>query len=71
MATISVCVTHYNRAQKLADTLESLARQTLMPDEVFVWDDKSPVDPEPVVMQFRHRFHRLVYHRNVENLGMP
>ena len=68
---ISVCITHYNRADKLAPTLESLANQTLVPDEVFVWDDTSPVDPAPVVESFQGRFPRLVYHRNSSNLGMP
>jgi GT2 family glycosyltransferase len=72
MTKISVCLTHYNRAEKLAATLESLARQSVMPDEVFVWDDKSPdMDPREVVAQFQGRFPRLVYHRNTTNLGMP
>lgn len=71
MTKISVCLTHYNRADKLAPTLESLANQSMVPDEVFVWDDTSSVDPRDVVMQFQGRFPRLVYNRNSINLGMP
>ncbi len=71
MTKISVCLTHYNRAEKLAPTLESLACQTRVPDEVFVWDDASPNDPTDVVMRFKDRFPRFVYNRNVSNLGMP
>jgi glycosyltransferase involved in cell wall biosynthesis len=71
MPRLSVCLTHYDRPDRLAATLESLARQTLVPDEVFVWDDCSPRDPGAVVESFRSRFPRFSYHRNARNLGMP
>ena len=68
---ISVCLTHYNRPDKLAATLESLAKQTRAPDEVFVQDDCSPNDPTAVALAFTHRFKKFVYERNDKNLGMP
>jgi glycosyltransferase involved in cell wall biosynthesis len=68
---LSVCLTHYNRPEKLAATLESLANQTRMPDEVLVWDDCSPKDPTSVALQFSHRFPSFRYQRNPVNLGMP
>jgi len=68
---ISVCITHYNRPEKLGATLESLSRQTLMPDEIFLWDDCSPNDPSEVVMAWKHKFPHFVYHRNESNLNMP
>ena len=71
MPGISVCLTHYNRPEKLAATLESLAGQTRQPDEVFLWDDCSPEDPTAVVRQFEGRFPHFVYHRNELNLNMP
>lgn len=71
MNRISVCITHYNRADKLGQTLESLARQTLRPDEVLIWDDHSIIDPKCTVDLYRDRFPSLVYNRNVRNLGMP
>lgn len=68
---ISVCITHYNRPEKLGATLESLARQTRMPDEIFLWDDCSPNDPTEVARAWQHRFPHFVYHRNERNLNMP
>lgn len=68
---ISVCLTHYNRPEKLGATLESLSRQTRMPDEIFVWDDCSPNDPTEVVRTWTDRFPHFVYHRNKQNLNMP
>ena len=68
---ISVCITHYNRPHTLARTLESLARQTRVPDEVFLWDDCSPRDPSEVVREWADRFPHFVYHRNAQNLNMP
>jgi glycosyltransferase involved in cell wall biosynthesis len=68
---ISVCITHYNRPEKLKATLESLARQSRIPDEVFLWDDCSPNDPTEVARAWEHRFPHFVYHRNERNLNMP
>lgn len=71
MAKISVCLTHYNRPEKLAATLDSIVRQTFEPYEVLVWDDCSPKDPTDIVNAYKGRFRRLIYHRNVQNLNMP
>ncbi len=71
MARVSVCITHYNRPERLAATLASLAAQTRLPDELFLWDDCSPRDPTAVAESFRSRFPHFVYHRNDRNLGMP
>ncbi len=71
MAVVSVCLTHYNRPEKLGATLDSLARQTRAPDEVFVQDDCSPNDPTEVAATFNGRFKKFVYERNEQNLGMP
>lgn len=68
---ISVCITHYNRPESLGATLESLAKQTLQPDEIFLWDDCSPKDPTPILEQWLPRFPQMVYYRNEVNLGMP
>lgn len=71
MATISVCITYYNRPKTLATTLESLAAQTRPPDEVFLWDDCSPYSAREVAEFYGKRFRRFEYYRNTENLGMP
>lgn len=71
MATISVCITYYNRPETLAATLESLAVQTRLPDEVFLWDNCSPQCIDDLVEAYRRRFKHFRYHRNSQNLGMP
>lgn len=71
MPKLSVCITHFGRGHLLGRTLESLACQTRLPDEVLVWDDHSPEDPHSIVSRFQSRFPRLIYHRNPVNLGMP
>lgn len=71
MSRVSVCLTHYNRPEKLAATLESLVAQSRAPDEVFVQDDCSPNDPTEVAKAFQGRFKHFVYERNEKNLGMP
>ena len=71
MHRISVCLTYYDRPGKLEGTLESLAQQTRIPDEVFVWDDCSPRRIDAVVASFSSRFPHFVYHRSERNLGMP
>jgi glycosyltransferase involved in cell wall biosynthesis len=68
---LSVCITHYNRPEKLGATLASLAAQTRVPDEVFLWDDCSPNDPSEIALIWSKRFPHFVYHRNPVNLGMP
>lgn len=71
MPRLSVCITHYNRPDKLSSTLESLAAQTRPPDEVLLWDDHSPKDPSRIARAFEGRFRSFIYHRNARNLGMP
>ena len=68
---ISVCITHYNRPEKLGVTLESLLRQTRMPDEIFLWDDCSPKDPSEIVSKWQDKFPHFKYYRNQTNLNMP
>lgn len=68
---ISVCITHYNRPESLGATLASLAAQTWVPYEVFLWDDCSLNDPTTVVDEWKDHFPHFVYHRNTTNRGMP
>lgn len=68
---LSVVVTTYNRAEPLSWTLESIAQQSLVPDELIVSDNCSEDNTEEVVRRFEHRFKRLIYSRNPTNIGMP
>ena len=68
---LSACITSYKRADLLDRTLESLAAQTRLPDELIVSDDASPDDPVQIVDNWRHRFPQVRYNRNPHNLNMP
>jgi glycosyltransferase involved in cell wall biosynthesis len=68
---LSVCVTSYKRPEMLDLTLESLAGQTRLPDELVISDDASPEDPANIVEKWRRCFPEVRYHRNPDNLNMP
>ncbi|MBA7575915.1 hypothetical protein ES708_17751 [subsurface metagenome] len=68
---ISVCVTTYNRAELLDNTLRSLAKQTHPPDELIVSDDFSQDNTQQIVKKWQKRFKRFIYNRNSSNLYMP
>jgi len=68
---LSVCITAYNRTALLDRTLQCLANQTRLPDEVIVSDDCSPDDPARVIEKWRPRFRHFHYNRNQRNLNMP
>ena len=68
---VSVCITTFNRAALLDKTLESLASQTRLPDELIVSDDCSQDNTAEVVNKWKKRFPRLQYSRNERNLNMP
>jgi glycosyltransferase involved in cell wall biosynthesis len=53
--TVSVVVTTYNQAAYIADTLASVARQTLRPAEIIVIDDGSTDSTPERIAEFRDR----------------
>ena len=69
---ISVCITTFNRADELDNTLKSISLQTRMPDEIIVSDDASKDHTAEVVKKWSARLPgRIIYQRNSSNLGMP
>jgi glycosyltransferase involved in cell wall biosynthesis len=68
---LSVCITTYNRAALLDQTLKTVAAQTRTPDEVVVSDDCSPDDTARVAGAWKAAFPRFLYRRNERNLNMP
>ena len=68
---LSVVVTTYQRPEPLGWTLQSIAEQTLLPDELVVMDNSATDESEQVVARFRDRFPELIYHRHPRNIGMP
>ena len=65
---ISICIPTFNRADLLGATLESVARQTMKPDEVLIIDNASTDNTEVVVRPFEK--YGFKYIKNEKNLGM-
>ena len=71
MIKLSVCITTYNRAKRLNETLASLRQQTRQPDQLVISDDCSHDGTGEVVASWQARFRNFVSHRNESNLNMP
>ena len=70
---ISICIPTYNRAESLANCLESIAiasKNHTNRFEVCVSDNGSSDETMDVVQKAR-KFHEIFYHRNEINLGIP
>src|SRR5262245_10912550 len=68
---VSVVVTTYRRAGKLAATLDTILAQDFRDFELIVSDDCSPDDTEAVGRSYERRDPRVRYLRNATNLRMP
>jgi glycosyltransferase involved in cell wall biosynthesis len=66
----SIIVTTYNGISYLGEQLDSLRSQTLPPDEVYIFDDKSTDGTQEFVQAYIHKY-GLSWHfsENKENLG--
>ena len=70
MASISIALTTYNGAKYLPVQLDSLARQTRLPDELVVCDDASADATKNVILDFAGRAPFPVrFHENERRLG--
>lgn len=71
MSRISVAMTTYNGAAYLLPQLQSLLRQTRLPDEVIICDDKSQDDSVQIVKDFieENALKHWVVVENDKNLG--
>lgn len=67
MEKIAIIVPAYKR-RFLQATLDSIAKQSCKDFTLYVGDDASPEDLEPVVRSYSHAI-KLVYHRFEQNLG--
>ena len=52
---LSLIITTYNWPNALSLVLESILRQTVLPDEVIIADDGSLPDTKKVIFQFRDK----------------
>jgi hypothetical protein len=70
MTTISIALAAYNGERYLSEQLESLAKQTRLPDELVISDDASTDDTVSIVEKFAaHAPFPVKYYRNPERLG--
>ena len=68
---IAVVIPAYNRADLIGDTLQSLADQTRLPDEIIVVDDGSTDDTESVVEKWTTQTNGLIRYVFRTNGGLP
>jgi glycosyltransferase involved in cell wall biosynthesis len=70
---ISVVIPTYKRPDLLARLLESICRQSQLPDEVIVVDDGSSMDEayRNCIDQFKARLPRIYFHSLTINSGAP
>jgi glycosyltransferase involved in cell wall biosynthesis len=68
MANVTTVIPVYNGGKHIAETLESLARQTIKPDRVIVVDDCSTDNTEAIVKAFKPI--RCEWMPNDHNLGL-
>lgn len=66
---ITVAMTTYNGERFLAEQLESLLNQTLVPDKIIVCDDRSTDGTVEILERFRQS-HGIEYHVNQRTLGI-
>lgn len=62
-ATMAVLITHFNRPRLLERALESLASQTVLPEEILVYDDASS---DPAVKSLVRQYRLLFQNRGVD-----
>ena len=66
----SIALCTYNGEKFLREQLDSIALQTLLPDELVACDDRSCDSTMEILQEFRERVSFPVHiHQNEENLG--
>ena len=71
MLPVSICITTYNRAGTLQQTLESVLAQRFDDFELIISDDCSTDETEDIVRSYESKDKRVRYFRNQHNLKMP
>ncbi|CAM3384168.1 glycosyltransferase [Flavobacterium longum] len=70
-AKISCIVASYNYGAFLIEAVESVLRQTILPDEILISDDCSDDDTQLIAETYVRKYPHLVrYNRNPKNLGI-
>ena len=70
-STVAVIVPSYNYGAFLVEAIESVLRQTILPDEVLIADDCSDDSTQEIAMNYQSKYPELIrYCRNHINLGV-
>ncbi|MBP3803805.1 MAG: glycosyltransferase [Oribacterium sp.] len=71
MATVSVVMTTYNGERFIIDQLDSIRNQTMKPDEVLIFDDRSTDKTFSIIDDYikKYALHTWKVIENAENLG--
>lgn len=68
---IACIIASYNYGEYLIDAVESVVRQTILPDEILITDDASSDETQLIAENYAKKFPHLVrYNRNEKNLGI-
>jgi len=69
--TISCIIPSYNYGQFLSEAIESVLRQTIVPDEIIIADDCSTDMTGEIAMYYKKKHPKLIsYFKNAENMGI-
>ncbi len=71
MTEVSICVTTYNRATSLAQTIDSILNQSFRDFELIISDDCSTDHTAQLCQAYERKDSRVKYYRNESNLKMP
>lgn len=68
---ISVYITSFNQKDYLKEAIESVLKQTLLPDEILILDDASQDGSKELIVHYANKYPNLIrYHFNEINLGI-
>ena len=69
--SVSVIIPSYNYGAYLVEAIESVLRQTILPDEIVIMDDCSNDSTQEIGNYYEKKYPNLInYHRNESNLGI-
>lgn len=70
-STVACIIASYNYGNYLIESIESVLRQTILPDQILISDDHSDDETELIARSYVEKYQGLIfYNRNDKNLGI-
>ena len=66
---VSVAIATYNGERFIKEQLDSIFNQSLLPDEIVVFDDNSSDDTLKIVEQYKNNNIKIIIYKNEQNKG--